>query len=484
MTLNKLTLDDLNRVIGLWWLPGNDKNQIHGVLELNNDHLQLRTTQMFEGVESLEKETIPIIHGLTATGLKLTLLNCKKHSQTIHAPGMAEMIFEFAKIIAGENYASDNILVKSLICRFDGLEEWLNDMPLDAFRYDDTWQAQCKMPEKYSCTVENFTATVESEIKLHLNRNVGAGFERFASINFVFANPTDLFEAVLQARKYSDFLTLCIGRYSNILSVQAVDINEVNIAILDNLKEIGTTSSQCLIPFTYVKENYQNCLQTWYHKYEEIKPVIGYFVEACQKKSHIHLPMEFLKMVQALESYSRRMRKATIISPEEHQERINRIVSHFEDGDEDKEWIIDVLKTPVLNEPSCSQRITNLIKETAVDLGIEKKKVKSIAYKIVTTRNYYTHFNEKLLHDIFSDHDAFYSIALMKNVLKVVLCRELSIELPNMKDILSRDAELTTALGELGLSTPTKMCTVEIIDKADTGKMENSNSGIESKADN
>ena len=72
----------------------------------------------------------------------------------------------------------------------------------------------------------------------------------------------------------------------------------------------------------------------------------------------------------------------------------------------------------------------------------------------------------------------------MKNVLKVVLCRELSIELPNMKDILSRDAELTTALGELGLSTPTKMCTVEIIDKADTGKMENSNSGIESKADN
>lgn len=138
MTLNKLTLDDLNRVIGLWWLPGNDKNQIHGVLELNNDHLQLRTTQMFEGVESLEKETIPIIHGLTATGLKLTLLNCKKHSQTTHAPGMVEMIFEFAKIIAGENYASDNILVKSLICRFDGLEEWLNDMPLDAFRYDDT----------------------------------------------------------------------------------------------------------------------------------------------------------------------------------------------------------------------------------------------------------------------------------------------------------------------------------------------------------
>lgn len=106
-----------------------------------------------------------------------------------------------------------------------------------------------------------------------------------------------------------------------------------------------------------------------------------------------------------------------------------------------------------------------------------------MAYKIVATRNYYTHFNESLLPEILSEHDIFYSIALMKNVLKVVLCRELSVELPDLRKKLSNNSELSLALGELGLIPPLKPCSVTIVDKAKPDEMENSNSGTEPETD-
>lgn len=490
MSLDQVTLKTLDSVIGLWWLPENENNKIHGVLELKESRLRLRTTQMFEGLQTIEREMIPAVQGFIATGLKITLLDCKKPKQIINMPGMIEMMFEFSTIIVGKNYSSDRIQVKSLRCRFNGLEKWLGDMPVDAYKYkckDDQeyeFYAHAREPEKYSCSIDDFTAVIESKIILSVNEHVEAGFKRTASVSFCFPDSVNVFDAIKQACKYRDFLTLCMGNYNHILSIQAVDEEEDNIAVLynDEIKSLDLPTNpayNCLISFSDIKDSYQDCVQTWYQKYEEIRPIIAYFVDACQKKNNIDLPMEFLKMVQALESYSRRMRKTTLIPPEEHQERISRIVNHFDEKDDDREWIADVLKTPILNEPSCSKRITALFKETAEELGISKSKAASLAYKIVATRNYYTHFNESLLPGILSEHDIFYSIALMKNVLKVVLCRELSVELPDMKEKLGNNSELALALGELGLTPPLKPCSVTIADKAKPDEMENSNGGTE-----
>lgn len=494
MILDQVTLKTLDSVIGLWWLPENENNKIHGVLELKESRLRLRTTQMFEGLQTIERETIPIVQGFIATGLKITLLDCKKPKQIINMPGMIEMMFEFSTIIVGENYSSDRIQVKSLRCRFNGLEKWLCDMPVDAYKYkckdDQEYElyARAREPEKYSCSIDDFTAVVENKIILNVDEHIEAGFKRIASVNFCFSDSVNVFDAIKQACKYRDFLTLCMGNYNHILSMQAVDEDGDNIAVLYNVEikalELPTNPAyNCLISFPDIKDDYQACVQTWYQKYEEIRPIIAYFVEACQKKHNIDLPMEFLKMVQALESYSRRMRRTTLVPPEVHRERINRIVNHFDEKDDDRKWITDVLKTPILNEPSCSKRITALFKETAEELGISKRKAASLAYKIVATRNYYTHFNESLLPEILSEHDIFYSIALMKNVLKVVLCRELSVELPDLRKKLSNNSELSLALGELGLIPPLKPCSVTIVDKAKPDEMENSNSGTEPETD-
>ena len=494
MILDQVTLKTLDSVIGLWWLPENENNKIHGVLELKESRLRLRTTQMFEGLQTIERETIPIVQGFIATGLKITLLDCKKPKQIINMPGMIEMMFEFSTIIVGENYSSDRIQVKSLRCRFNGLEKWLCDMPVDAYKYkckdDQEYElyARAREPEKYSCSIDDFTAVVENKIILNVDEHIEAGFKRIASVNFCFSDNVNVFDAIKQACKYRDFLTLCMGNYNHILSMQAVDEDGDNIAVLYNveikaLELLTNPAYNCLISFPDIKDDYQACVQTWYQKYEEIRPIIAYFVEACQKKHNIDLPMEFLKMVQALESYSRRMRRTTLVPPEVHRERINRIVNHFDEKDDDRKWIADVLKTPILNEPSCSKRITALFKETAEELGISKSKAASLAYKIVATRNYYTHFNESLLPGILSEHDIFYSIALMKNVLKVVLCRELSVELPDLRKKLSNNSELSFALGELGLIPPLKPCSVTIVDKAKPDEMENSNSGTEPETD-
>ena len=110
MSLDQVTLKTLDSVIGLWWLPENENNKIHGVLELKESRLRLRTTQMFEGLQTIEREMIPAVQGFIATGLKITLLDCKKPKQIINMPGMIEVIFEFSTIIVGKNYSSDRCL--------------------------------------------------------------------------------------------------------------------------------------------------------------------------------------------------------------------------------------------------------------------------------------------------------------------------------------------------------------------------------------
>lgn len=464
-----MELKDLDGLMGIWSLPEMSNPPINGLLKYDDGSVVLTTTEQFNGIKDLEIDKYPIINGFTVNGKKITFIDCGKPSQKINMPGLFEFTYNPSVIIIGEQYKNAEIKVKSVDAHFFGFEKWVDDRPFQAFQLPDTKEivTQYKMPAPYVCNINGMKISTNNDCKYHLDFNESLDVKQTTRVSIEFDEVQHWENAVRELFNYGAFLTLCMGTRSVLDNISAKNESGDKIEIIYNhtFERMPKLKAEFLIDFKDIKDDYEKHLKYWYSKKDEMSPIIDYFVEAHNIDRTINLPTSFLKMVQALESYSRKTRKETLIPPEEHLKKIEKILSVHDDANE-KRWLSDVLSTPILNEPSCTSRISALMAETSEVLSVSKKKLRSLGYKIVVTRNYYTHFNDDLKDKILSDHDIYYVITLLKYVLRIHLFFELNINAEYIKERLGSDSELLLAKGELDLAPELKMCSVKIERKA------------------
>ncbi len=460
-----MVLEDLDGLMGLWSLPETEGSPINGLLKYTDGSIVLTTTEHFMNIADLEVEKYPIINGFTVNGKKVTFIDCGKPSQRINMPGLFEFNYHPSLIIIGAQYKNGDIKVQSVDAHFFGFEKWINDRPFQAFQIPDTKEiiTQYKMPASYVCDLNGMKISTNNSCKYHLDPNESLDVKQTTTVTIEFENVMHLESAINELHNYGAFLTLCMGTRCILDNINAKNEIDEKIEIIFNHSFDFTPKlkPEFLIDFKDISDDYENHLKYWYSKKDELSPIIDYFIEAHNISRVINLQSNFLKMVQALESYSRRTRKETLISFEEHTNRIEKILSKHDEGDE-KDWLVDVLRTPILNEPSCTSRISALMAETSDVLSISKGKLKSLAYKIVVTRNYFTHFNESLKNQILSDHDVFYATTLLKYVLRIHLFFIMNFDVGYVKQRLGSDSELLFAIGKLNLAPEMKMCSVKI----------------------
>ena len=460
-----MVLEDLDGLMGLWSLPDTKSSPINGLLKYAEGSIVLATTEHFVDIADLEVEKYPIINGFTVNGKKVTFIDCGKPSQKINMPGLFEFNYHPSLIIIGEQYKNDDIKVKSVETHFFGFEKWINDRPFQAFQIPDTKEiiTQFKMPVSYVCNLSGMKISTNNNCKFNLDPNESVDAKQVTTVTIEFDKIVNVESAITELHNYGAFLTLCMGTRCVLDNISAKNETGDKIEIIFNHSSDSKPKlkPEFLIDFKDISENYENHLKYWYSKKDELSPIIDYFVEAHNLSRVINLQSNFLKMVQALESYSRRTRKETLVPVEEHTNRIERILSKHDVGNE-KDWLVEVLSTPILNEPSCTSRLSSLMAETSNVLSISKGKLKSLAYKIVVTRNYFTHFNESLKNQILSDHDVFYTTTLLKYVLRIHLFFILNFDVEYVKQRLGSDSELLFAIGKLNLAPEIKMCSVKI----------------------
>lgn len=466
---------DLDGLMGIWFLPRIDKSQINGLLCIENDVIVLKTTEQFVGIEDLQVETYSAIVGFTSNGKRITLLNCAKPSQKVNMPGMIEFIYRPDTIVVGKQLSEESELVLvNISAHYFGLEKWLDERPFTINQNSQGREISLnyKMSSSHICHLEGIT--VYTENTCHCNCEIYDTFNLCQSTTFKieFDDVQSWNRSLNELYDLGSFLTLCMGCVSKIDSVQGTMSDGTKIEIIQNFPSDSDPKLKAsfFIDFRDISNNFEDCLRIWWNKKDEISPVIGYFIEA--HSSSVNIVSGFLKMVQALESYSRKLRKSNLIPQEEHAKRITRLTAAI-GNEQDKKWLEDVLATPILNEPSCQQRIKALFIEVAKFLGISSKQLKSLSYKIVNTRNYYTHFNDSLKKDLLSDDKMFYSITLMKFVLRSLLMKELGLDDSYISMKLDEDTELAIAKGELGVAP--KFVPIKVIKKKSSEPVDTKN---------
>lgn len=445
---------ELDGLLGQWKLPNQNKT-ITGMISVVNDIIVMKTIELFGDLKDLEVESYKLIIGFTSNGKKITLLNCMKKRIKISFPGMMEFVFRPEYIIVGQQFESTDIQLTSISSHYYGLEEWLNMKPIQ-FTINNEKQVdmQYGMSKSYVCHLKNLNLSIVYKSNIHVEECKSFEIAQSARIKFEFNSKKTIEDAMKELYIFGQFLTLCMGSYYKIDNIKACSIEDDKLSILGNYPSLENPSlrKEFFVDFNFTVDELEKSLCIWWEKYCEIEPIINYFVEAYDHPENVI--SYFLRMVQALESYSRKMRRGTLIPPDEHNNRIHRILSIIKDKD-DELWLNQVLETPILNEPTCQQRISRLLKETSSFFTISNKKVKSISYKIVTTRNYYTHFNENLKEQVISDELIYYYSTFLRFVLQVLLMRELEIpeqvilkkmhedyELSNVKKVLAGETKI------------------------------------------
>lgn len=416
-----------NENVGYWFLPGNENN-VNGTLTKNEEgEYYLTLANSFNGIRDIELFEYPVVHGILSSGEKISLFDVSVINNKWSFPGFPIFECRVNFICVGALYNSiEEIQIINAKISYKYLNYWINEKPLTVIGNQNTNEITInyKMPELKTFELDNMDLKFTYNVKTSGNIYSNCELKQTEFIEFDFKEAASVDELLEEINSFSDFLTLCYGEVALKEQVSFNDSNSNKIEfIYDNTQNEKTkklSENDMFIKYSFIAEDFQNCYMTWKQKRELLKPIIIYFIEAHERVFHI--PMSFLKIVQALEAFSRRNRSNKSMSEEEFEDLQERLTAGIT-VEEDKKLVLDMLS----NEPRLRNRLTQLFSEVNDIFEISSRKRKSIINKIVNTRNYFTHFDNSLEDKKMEPNEMFDVSLYMKLVLRVILLKELNV---------------------------------------------------------
>lgn len=444
-------MENIIEYVGNWYLPNKKDKKVHGVLKISSkNRVSLEIYGSLTKLSSFQDiEDIDIINGFTTEGKKVTLINNSQEEFSVSIPGIVTNKYESQYVIIGHEYKSiEEIIVHSLTCNYTDLSKWINIYGLSKRYENDKLIVEYEKPENLTYKLNDYIINMKFEFKhmgnlydeMTITQNTRICFEELKDKNFV-----DILD---RAFDFSRFLTLCIGEKILPYNIDCVDIKGRKIFViingLDKIENSNKKTRDMLIPYNFIDTKFEECISEWNMKREKLEPVIDYIVDSYEKVFHI--PMSFIKLVQAIEAFSRRMRNNCKISPVEHQNKIDYILGRI-DNIEYKEWLEQKLKHS--NEPTLQKRLKELFKELNFILKLNSSTRDSISNNIANTRNYYTHFDESKKDSIMNSGQVFYISKYILIMLRVLIMKELGLEEKDIKSQLDNSQDIKYIVNEI-----------------------------------
>lgn len=421
--------------IGYWYLPENKEDEVFGILNINSEEIKLELVGVFDGFDDLDLSHKKLtINGFSKCGKEITLLNCINTNFSFNAPGIPSKTYICDYVIVGNEYENlDTILIKEMECEFSGLDKWINIRPFER-RINNTekeYQINYKLPEAKHYNAEKLNISISFGSKMNVGNLNSIEIKQRVYVKFNFNEKIKLKEGLKNIDDFADFLTLCLGEEVKITSIVLKENKKMDLYYngIEEGYESKIRQDKILIPFKLIEENLNEILIKWYQIKDDLRPIINYVIEAYEKVFHI--PMTFLKIVQALETFSRRMRSNIKENEREYENKKKYILDSI-DKEEYKKWLEDVLR--YANEPKLNKRINEILLEMKFFLNLNSKKRSSLSQKITDTRNYYTHFDKFKEDKKMDANKIYYSTVILQLILRVLIMLELGIS----KDIIEK----------------------------------------------
>lgn len=442
--------------IGVWWLPTEPDTTIPGVLRFDpqkGSYLEL-IGSFTKPIGMGWMQRFEIVLGVTSDGKNITLWGGRESQSKYNSRGFSRMSLFIHMVLIGAHFEKvEDLIFDRVSIRYAHLDEWADISGFSITRDESSNEVsvQHKMPDK----LEIFS---NDEYKLFIATMVhGPGWTRVQKEAHIIQ---ETYFTIIPMTKHSlnscleilyrlrELLSLAIFRPAHVLDIQA-KVGDLRVKIIYRQFDIPEKSKilhdwDMLFTLNDIREQSQIFIHNWLTKAEVLTPIYSLYFGALYNP-RIYLEHEFLSYAQAIESYHRRTTQNFELPPNEHAQRIEAIVNSV--PEEHRKWLSQKLNYS--NEPNLRTRLKEIfaMNEQIFAIFLDKKAAKHFVAKVVTTRNYLTHYSQENADQAASGDDLAQLNLLMKIVIEVCLLRELGFSLEVIQGLLSRNRLYQRRLG-------------------------------------
>lgn len=381
---------------GTWWIPNNN-NEIYGKLKFDAQNgAELKTIGHFKNeIDELDLKRYEIILGKTDKG-PITLLNSienKSHVGYINKTNLYVKI-----ILIGHLFEKkEDIKFKKVSFSFLNLDEWANLSGIHKKLGNNYPIFYFKRPQPISAKVQ--------DLKIHIRF---LGYNKIDQFNaeirqktvFVIENINEIelndfiFNLGSQIR---NFLTLGIGKATVPTDIQAWTLDDKDLKVYYRTNSFNKKYENILNRDMFFSlddiENFEIIIKNWLIDYDKLRPVYSaYFGTVTNSK--MFLEQEFLSLIQALESYHRRMMGGAYMDKDDYKPYAESLYSQISSDISSSHRSSLKNRIKYGYEFSLRKRLKEIIeKYNSIASPIISNKEHFIE-DVVNTRNYFTHLDD------------------------------------------------------------------------------------------
>jgi len=451
------------KITGKWTIPNTNFIDFSGELYLNPTKNVINLITYTSEPFGLYKE-FDVIIGKTIYGFEITLYQCFVARENTHIGSDGRMYN--VNIISnycfyGVNFKSnEEVLFHEIFVRFSYLDEWAF---FKSFNFGQTkgfsYSFNYKRPKEIIYKVnDQTTLTIYSDLEAPfgsiVDKEIKISQKVYVSIKHTI--PQTLKTSLNIIDTLMDFISFCTFQETNYIEIFGYNLNYYQLFGKTNEKKIYDTIKiytisqvnedyekhdprDFLLNLHFLESNFNLFINNWFLKRELLKPIVSLYLNTINYR-HLPIELQFLNLVQALESYHRRTKNNFLIDKSEHGIRIKSILDST--PEEYKKWLDE--KLHYSNEPTLKERIDDLSHEE-YDYWIffnGKNKREKFLKDVKNTRNYYIHYDNSLKNKALKGEKLERACNCLKNIIEYHLLKEIGLSIdiirPKIVDRINR----------------------------------------------
>ncbi len=452
---------------GLWWLPDNPDEKIAGNLLFDPEEgATLKLIGSFKSIQNfdtlLEYE---VIFGISTNGKYMTLYNCAETRCSLSIPGFLKSEYYVDTVIVGEHFLKPaDLEFKNVSVMYRYLDEWLNISGFEIQRLSEPPGVKIiyTLPRRISTRINDkliisfvFEANgptisvVQNEIYM----------EQRTVMNFEFSEGLSYQEFFEKLKSIQNILSFAVRRYvyplrivSSTKTSNTVDFTGTENSNVEVFYKIGNIQrddkpilpNEMLFTFKDVSERLEEFLGNWFKKRELLDEAFAPYFGTLYNP-HMYQNQEFLALTQTIEAYHQRVYDGKYVSDEEYEKVYDTLVKNIPNeikGSEDGRNLAEKLKEYLKygNELSLRRRLKDILNTHRAALtGLIKDEAMFIN-NVINTRNYFTHYNEKVRENAVLGVDLlFYLTQKLKILVETCLLSELGFSNEEISSFFQRN---------------------------------------------
>ncbi len=406
MTLEELANAD--RIVGVWWPEGHGERRLAGELCLSGLALTLNGNP--EGRFKGGRAQYPVIQGRTALGESLTLVGCAQMGRTSSLQG-TETSFRASSLIIGRHLRSRALRFRKLTLGADWLPSWAD---ICGFEVENDFDAgEVSVRYKQPPPLELARANGRS-VRIHFGYSAPLGpwglskvtVEQRPFLELVTPAALSLSQLREEVWWLESFFAFALGfpcRFDTCLLSHRSYVRRRGwprqrkrdpILVWDRADSramVATGHHEALFSCSELQAWAPRALESWLEVVGRLEPVLGLYYGDL-RDGNLFSNYRFLRIVNAVEGFHRRMCHTEDLPTAEHKKRIDDIVNAIPRNW--RRWLKGRLRYS--NDPSLSTRLTQVIQLASKALGEDLSLTHRNREAIVDTRNYLSHYDLNL----------------------------------------------------------------------------------------